>query len=164
MTLFKAALVGARSYRALIMLEMRDCSKIFAVLFSRLPHIQDRDDGVLPNCLNFKSCNWEVEEFRQEGNAVRSYVSKVEQGEPVRFSLEGDWNVWWRFRPLVDQLAQEKPVTLGLVALLEDSRRILHWSRAFRQMSRWMSRSSSLMAGTSGFTMWVVDDGWVAQL
>ena len=49
-----------------------------ASLVSWLPCLQNRDyDGVLPNCR-------EVEEIRQDGQAVLTQMAEVEHGKPVR--------------------------------------------------------------------------------
>ena len=52
---------------------------------SWLPCLQNRDyEGVLPNCGDVNSGNWEVEELSQKGQAVFTKMAEVEHGEPIR--------------------------------------------------------------------------------
>ena len=60
-------------------------SEIRAALLAELPCLQDRDyDGALPDCRNINSGDREVEELRQEGQAMRTKMAEVKHGEPIR--------------------------------------------------------------------------------
>ena len=64
--------------------EQRD-GAVGVALITRLPCLQDRDyDGVLPDCRDVNSCDREVGELCQEGQAMRTKMAEVKHGEPVR--------------------------------------------------------------------------------